>query len=719
MKANVKAAKPIVSKKDEDTVYLSIGMIVKNEERFIDRCLKAVTGLLEKTNGELIIVDTGSTDNTVSIAKKYTDKVYFYEWTNDFAAARNETLKHATGRWYMFIDADEIFENTDGIADFVLADIPQKVGFAGYNVRNLTKKNGNVYTDALLFRIHRNVPGIKFEHIVHENITIREGTTAISIENALCIHYGYSDDLTKAQTRQKKKRNTELLERCLAVDPDNFHYLIHYIREFKKGDSDLKRQLTFIDHCIGITNQEYLKISVKGQKVKAFIRANNYLSAKDALLDQLSGRGDKNSIYYSDIDPCYLVANNAYNAKDYSFIKIAGEHYFKVINLFKTNPTATPDVAVSPQSYWNEFHQTQMKCYIAFSDYIEGDDSRIKDICKEIDFSKIPIAFGNIAGVNCLLNYCRYEKDYTVAAEIYRQLMPEKDLIENFEKSLQNLMLDEDEKQYIFDSFYRSFSGKETAFTNIIKSIKDNGDYKTILQFKKEEYETVMPDILYLMIKQKAPYCEIINNLPDAAKLDKIVGEMGGRYEDIGDYLQDYISSQPQPATMGEIRLFYLLCEITIRINLIDTDCLKDIFKRYCDAVNTELINSFTDELYEEDKIYLLPARYRFVHIIKQAEKLMEKGELIEAIRRFRESLTVQEDFVKNVELLLEDVIEIRNKQEQDKQEFDRLGEMLIKQAQTFILSGQKEGARLIIDKLCELMPDNDEVKKLKKLLDN
>ena len=71
-------------------------MIVKNEEKILRRCLEALQPILKNDDSELIIVDTGSTDSTVEIAKEFTDKVLFYEWTKDFSAARNECIKHAS-----------------------------------------------------------------------------------------------------------------------------------------------------------------------------------------------------------------------------------------------------------------------------------------------------------------------------------------------------------------------------------------------------------------------------------------------------------------------------------------------------------------------------------------------------------------------------------------------------------------------------------------------
>ena len=62
---------------------LSLCMIVKNEERFLEQCLNSVKGLVD----EIIVVDTGSTDNTKQIAQKFTDKIFNFEWCDDFSAA--------------------------------------------------------------------------------------------------------------------------------------------------------------------------------------------------------------------------------------------------------------------------------------------------------------------------------------------------------------------------------------------------------------------------------------------------------------------------------------------------------------------------------------------------------------------------------------------------------------------------------------------------------
>ena len=86
---------------------LSVCMIVKNEEKILDDCLKQVI----RFSDELIIVDTGSKDATKEIAARYTDKVYDFAWTGDFSEARNRSFSYASKDYAMWVDADHIIDD--------------------------------------------------------------------------------------------------------------------------------------------------------------------------------------------------------------------------------------------------------------------------------------------------------------------------------------------------------------------------------------------------------------------------------------------------------------------------------------------------------------------------------------------------------------------------------------------------------------------------------
>src|SRR4051812_11925913 len=88
---------------------LSLCMIVKNESQWLRQALTSVKDLVD----EIIIVDTGSEDSTVEIAKSFGAKIFSIPWENDFSKARNYSLEQATSDWILVLDADEVIEKTD------------------------------------------------------------------------------------------------------------------------------------------------------------------------------------------------------------------------------------------------------------------------------------------------------------------------------------------------------------------------------------------------------------------------------------------------------------------------------------------------------------------------------------------------------------------------------------------------------------------------------
>ena len=108
---------------EQEKISLSICMIVKNEERCLERCLKSLTPLREQVSCEVIVTDTGSTDKSIKIAEKYADKVLHFQWCNDFSAARNVGLEQARGEWIMVIDADEeLVEDVSHLVKFFTSE---------------------------------------------------------------------------------------------------------------------------------------------------------------------------------------------------------------------------------------------------------------------------------------------------------------------------------------------------------------------------------------------------------------------------------------------------------------------------------------------------------------------------------------------------------------------------------------------------------------------
>ncbi len=184
---------------------LTLSMIVKNEEQYLEGCLESVKNIVD----EIVIVDTGSTDNTLEIAKKYNSKIYHFDWVNDFSAARNFALSKSTGEWILYLDADErLSENSlEELRNII--SINKKIG-VNCIVNNIDEYSGNSKKMQYI-RLFKNEPEIYFTGKAHEQIleSLIKNNYEIINSKIEIIHLGYN--LPKEELKVKASRNIELL----------------------------------------------------------------------------------------------------------------------------------------------------------------------------------------------------------------------------------------------------------------------------------------------------------------------------------------------------------------------------------------------------------------------------------------------------------------------------------------------------------------------------
>ncbi len=186
---------------------LSLCMIVKNERENLPRCLASAQPYVD----EIVVVDTGSQDGTPEIAIQFGAKVYYFEWCDDFAAARNSSLSKASGDWILVLDADEeLVVNSD----FFLEQINATAEFLMFSLIRTEANDKEGMTPLHSIRLFRNLPEIKYVNRFHEQL-IYQGEVISEqlvgqLESLRILHYGYA----KKQVQQKNiNRNIPILER--------------------------------------------------------------------------------------------------------------------------------------------------------------------------------------------------------------------------------------------------------------------------------------------------------------------------------------------------------------------------------------------------------------------------------------------------------------------------------------------------------------------------
>lgn len=235
---------------------LSLALIVKDVEATIDKCLSSIKNSVD----EIIVVDTGSTDKTIEIVKKYTDKIFYFKWIDDFSAARNYSFEKCTGTHILWLDGD----------DYVTPENAEKIRNLDYSDKEIIISNyeyardefGNVISNVPRERIVKRSLGLKWEDPIHEFLPLN-GKIWVS-------------DITVCHNKQHNTsdRNIKLLETIVN----------------KKGTS---RHFFYL-------GKEYYDI---GDYVKAIKYFSTFVKMKDSYWEDVY-------IAYYKLALCYFMQNN-------------------------------------------------------------------------------------------------------------------------------------------------------------------------------------------------------------------------------------------------------------------------------------------------------------------------------------------------------------------------------------------------------------------------
>ena len=202
-------------KKKIDKIKISACYMVKNAAEDLRRSLES----LVKHVDEIIVVDTGSTDETVKVAEEFGAKIFHETWQDDFSTPRNIAIHEATGDWIVFLDADEYFINDTAKNLQAVIKMARRAKQQGISVNlvNVDKDNNNaIINSSYLLRIFEHAPDIRYVGKIHEEIYCGDKplNRASAPANLLTIyHTGYSTSIT----RSKSERNLKLLLEELAT----------------------------------------------------------------------------------------------------------------------------------------------------------------------------------------------------------------------------------------------------------------------------------------------------------------------------------------------------------------------------------------------------------------------------------------------------------------------------------------------------------------------
>ena len=277
---------------------LSVCMIVKNEEEALPKCLDSIKGLAN----ELIIVDTGSTDKTVEIAKSYGASVYFFEWIDDFSAARNVSLQHATGDWILWMDADDILPAEQHARLRQLTTAPRDHAFY-FKLENVGGDTSTCYQ----LRLFPNVDGVIFEMPVHEQVTpslMRLNITKHLVADVKVVHTGYT---SPEVIDQKKQKYLTILERWVEAHPEDYLSRAHIALTYHtsgRADDAIREYNQIIDDSPCATENQYMYLNALVFLGRSYMQKSQYDKAIELFEQALAAAPDYN-LAHASLGECY------------------------------------------------------------------------------------------------------------------------------------------------------------------------------------------------------------------------------------------------------------------------------------------------------------------------------------------------------------------------------------------------------------------------------
>lgn len=294
------------NKRDTKKQTLSLCMIVKNEEQYLADCLESVKDVVD----EIVIVDTGSNDRTVEIGETYGAKIYSFDWTKDFSAARNASLELATGDWILYMDADERLLSGQ---DTGIKKLIKRHDIYAYilNVISVQQYKGHSEKYSMAYpRLFRRDPRIRFEGIVHEQVgpSLKRNGLRVEASKIKIDHLGYG--VSWELVRDKNERNINLLRSQLAQTPDDMYIRFQLANSYATLEyyEDMNRELRRVLNSVA-TPRSIRVAALNLAAVHAYKTDNTELAIQYA--------GESLSLIRAQMTGRWILANALFKQQDF------------------------------------------------------------------------------------------------------------------------------------------------------------------------------------------------------------------------------------------------------------------------------------------------------------------------------------------------------------------------------------------------------------------
>jgi GT2 family glycosyltransferase/Tfp pilus assembly protein PilF len=684
---------------------LSVVMMIKNESKHLERCLTSVKPILSAIEAELVIVDTGSEDDSVAIAKRYTDKVYSHPWNNDFAAMRNITINYASGKWIFVLDGDEVIENPEEFINFFKSGNDRKFNTGIIRMKNYTTENETKYTLALIPRLFKKDKDFGYIGAIHEQAKLKEPVCYL---DANVLHYGYNSADTELMER-KFSRNIQILKNELKKDPENIYYWFQIAQSYAAhGDNEealsadlmayefAKRQEKLSDNMYIYTHLALVYFSSKkyDELEKICLEA---LAIKDGYID----------FYYFLAKAQQQLLKNMEAINSYHV-------YLDMVNHYESYP-GSKDIRVftcTIDSYENAYADL---CTLYYKNKQYEKVLEYKDKIKAHDL--LNIALPSIISAYIKLNKYSELKDFydSIILVEYEKLM--NDFTNNLENEMSSLS--KEEKDIIIDIF----SNGESVYSllNLIRTADEleeiSSNITYIERIEKQDFNKLplyYGEILYYLLKCKHLSISILNHMRDTA-LDAYFNFLIMRYKkQCADLVVSYIQENIVVDTIDNIMIRKSLRKLLLLSGIFKGERYGQIFIDYIQDGIKYINYVYNKDIIIDEQIYYVKNDEEAMFIyMDRAKEIMTKDK-VEYIRYLKKALNAYPEMVKGIELLMKDITEITGNDKVSLDEFEDYKKQFKESIQAFIEKGLLDDVKAMLVEYEKIVKDDIDIYSIK-----
>ncbi|MCV9884673.1 TDP-N-acetylfucosamine:lipid II N-acetylfucosaminyltransferase [Metabacillus halosaccharovorans] len=653
------------------TFKLSICMIVKDEEKNLNRCLNSLQTLLDQGYTELIIVDTGSTDCTVEIAKEYTEKVYFHKWSGNFSEMRNISISYASGDWIFIMDADEELENPSEVLSLFDTKKIEKYNTVQIKEKNIVSLQTNKIIYHVQERFFKNDGSFQYKGTIHNQPIYKE---PVLLADIWLKHYGYVNEDKELMNRKFERTATILLQE-LEKDPDNIYYRFQLSRsyamkqDFLSAYNEIKKA-----HKIMMKKSRDVIINhyyVFGEYARMCYNINKY----DEVIE-ISDEGLKYKPKYLDLHffrghaELYLKKANKGIEDLEIYLDLAAKYIDGELNL--NNQDAIELYAVDSLSFDSSLERVVSTIY--------NQENKEEDLLKRSDIDKlkeyINLVSNNNLQYNLIIKLAFSGSKFEYLINYYRNLSEQQKYL--FIVQLEQLKKELNEETS--ESIERVFSGIDDNYGHLNKIRTEIEKNKLLVEFlNKYNFEYFTDELIQELSQYYIEYGDIkkLFKLLSKQVIKKIVKLLLDNKTNNEDIFLDILDNELKFEDFQNNRIFLAISNVILldkiekmnRIEKIDSR-LERIFLAYIRRGS-----NYIKELYNKSYLRLLyntldNLEDKFLILISLAYEYAEKEDYKSFIKYTNEAAKEYPYFSKLLPIIIKDVYQKKAKMMEEKEDY-------------------------------------------------